>query len=71
MASTSLPLPVYMRIGAAPEFHLSDLTLDLADEGGALQYGRPELAAMLRAAADAIENPTEPDEEVPDAAARR
>ncbi|WP_282698234.1 hypothetical protein [Streptomyces sp. CC208A] len=71
MASTSLTLPVFMRVGATTEFHLGDFALDLADERGALQYGRPELAAMLRAAADEIENPTEPDEEVPDAAARR
>ncbi|MER6515084.1 hypothetical protein [Nonomuraea sp. NPDC001636] len=68
MASTSLTMPVYMRVGTTPEFHLGDFTIDLANERGALQYGRPELAAMLRAAADEIENPTRDDaEEVGDA----
>ncbi|MET7933482.1 hypothetical protein [Streptomyces sp. NPDC005322] len=70
MASTSLTLPVFMRVGDTEEFHLGDFTVDLVDGVGALRYGRPELAAMLRAAADEIENPSENGEEVPDAAPR-
>ncbi|WP_171110589.1 MULTISPECIES: hypothetical protein [unclassified Streptomyces] len=68
MAQTSVTLPVFMRVGDTEEFHLGDFTVDLVDGVGALQYGRPELAAMLRAAADEIENPSD-GEGVPDAAA--
>lgn len=68
MASTSLTMPVYMRVGDTEEFHLGDFSVDLVDGVGALRYGRPELAAMLRAAADEIENPSTDDEGVDDAA---
>lgn len=68
MASTDLTLPVYMRVGDTEEFHLGDFTVDLVDGVGALQYGRPELAAMLRAAADEIENPSTDDVGVDDVA---
>lgn len=63
MADTSMTLPVYMRVGRSDEFHLGDFTVDLADGDGSLRYGRPELAAMLRAAADEIEHPSEDGEE--------
>lgn len=68
MASTDVTLPVFMRVGDTEEFHLGDFTVDLVDGVGALRYGRPELAAMLRAAADEIENPTVDAEGVEDAA---
>lgn len=68
MASTSASFPVFMRVGDTEEFHLGDFTVDLVDGVGALKYGRPELASLLRAAADEIENPTEGDEGVDDAA---
>ncbi|MEU1141791.1 hypothetical protein ABZ392_33785 [Streptomyces sp. NPDC005885] len=67
MASTELTLPVHMRVGDQPEFHLGVFTVDLLDEVGALRYGRPELAALLRAAADEIESQTVDVKEVPDA----
>ncbi|MFJ1995311.1 hypothetical protein [Streptomyces asiaticus] len=66
MASTNLTLPVFMRVGGGAEFHLGDFTVDANETEGVLQYGRSELAAMMRAAADEIERPT--GEEVPDAA---
>lgn len=62
-------LPVHMRIGSGDEFHLGDFTVDVNGDG-TLQYGRPKLAEMLRAAADEIENPTVDEQEVPDAPAR-
>lgn len=68
MASTDLTLPVYMRVGDTEEFHLGDFSVDLVDGVGALRYGRPELAAMLRAAADEIENPSTDDVGVDDVA---
>ena len=68
MASTSLTMPVYMRVGDTEEFHLGDFSVDLVDGVGALRYGRPELAAMLRAAADEIENPSTDDVGVDDVA---
>ncbi|MEE4598232.1 hypothetical protein V2J94_41425 [Streptomyces sp. DSM 41524] len=68
MASTSLTLPVFMRVGDTEEFHLGDFTVDLVDGVGALRYGRPELAAVLRSAADEIENPASTGEGVDDAA---
>ncbi|MFB7228514.1 hypothetical protein ACFCY9_12430 [Streptomyces fimicarius] len=61
-----ITLPVFLRVGSTPEFHLGDFTVDLV--GGALKYGRPEVAQLLRAAADEIENPS-PDEGEDDAAA--
>ncbi len=70
MASTSVAFPVFMRVGDTEEFHLGDFTVDLLDGVGALRYGRPELAALLRAAADEIENPSKDDEGVDDAAPR-
>lgn len=69
MASTSLTMPVYLRVGNTEEVHLGHFTVDLVDGDGALTYGRPELAALLRAAADEVESPSEVDEEMPDAAA--
>lgn len=68
MASTSLTLPVYMRVGDTEEFHLGEFTVGLIDGVGALKYGRPELAALLRAAADEIENPSTDDEGAGDGA---
>ncbi|MBK3563214.1 MULTISPECIES: hypothetical protein [unclassified Streptomyces] len=70
MASTELSLPVYMRVGDQPEFRLGEFTFDLVEVDSSLQYGRPELATLLRAAADEIENPSDTSEEVPDAAPR-
>ncbi|MFB7704352.1 hypothetical protein [Streptomyces niveus] len=46
-----------MRVGGTPEFHLGDFTADLDGEG-TLAYGRPQLAQLLRAAADEVENPS-------------
>ncbi|MFF9312158.1 hypothetical protein ACF1BS_14730 [Streptomyces sp. NPDC014748] len=69
MASTSVTLPVYMRVGNTEEILIGDFTADLMNGAGALRYGRPELAALLRAAADEIEAPSGEDGEVPDAAA--
>ncbi|MBW5420281.1 hypothetical protein GKQ77_01680 [Streptomyces sp. BG9H] len=63
-----ITFPVYMRVGEQPEFRLGEFTVDLATGIGSLTYGRPELAAMMRAAADEITNPSHADEEVPDAA---
>lgn len=63
MASTSITLPVYMRVGNGEEFHLGDFTADgngnaeFVDGNGAAKYGRTEMAALLRAAADEIEGP--------------
>lgn len=68
MASTNLTLPVYMRVGDTEEFHLGEFTVELLDGVGALRYGRPELATLLRSAADEIENPSETDEGEEDAA---
>lgn len=69
MVSTSLTLPVHMRVGNSEEFHLGDFTVDLMDGDGIARYGRPELAALLRAAADEVENPSADDEgDVDDAA---
>ncbi|MFD5682187.1 hypothetical protein [Streptomyces bacillaris] len=62
-----ITLPVFLRVGSTPEFHLSDFTVDLVGEGG-LKYGRPEVAQLLRAAADELENPSS-DEGGDDAAA--
>ncbi|MET7321513.1 hypothetical protein [Streptomyces sp. NPDC005549] len=69
MAATEISLPVYVRVGDTEELHLGDFTVDLANGTGALAYGRPQVAALLRAAADEVENPSEDDAEVPDAAA--
>jgi hypothetical protein len=60
-------LSIFMRVGSTPEFHLGEFTLNLDGEG-TLKYGRPQLAQLLRAAADEVENPS-PDEEGNDAAA--
>ncbi|WP_128818016.1 hypothetical protein [Streptomyces sp. S063] len=65
--TASLNLPVYLRVGSTPEVRLGDFTVDLDGEG-TLKYGRPELAQLLRAAADEIENPSR-DEGGDDAAA--
>jgi hypothetical protein len=56
-------LPVYVRVGDHPEAHFGDVTIGLTD--GLLDEAayRKEMAAFLRAAADAIENPSEDDEE--------
>ncbi|MFG2780815.1 hypothetical protein ACGFY7_23545 [Streptomyces prunicolor] len=62
-----IALPVFMRIGSGDEFHLGEITVDVDVTEATLTYGRPELATFLRAAADAIENPSE---EVDDAAPR-
>ncbi|MFJ5638660.1 hypothetical protein [Streptomyces sp. NPDC093223] len=58
-----------MRVGRSEEFHLGDFTTDLLDDVAVLTYGRPQLAALLRAAADAIEHAGQSDEEVPRAVA--
>ena len=57
MASTELTFPVFIRVGDTEECHLGDFAVDLVDGVGSLKYGRPELAALLRAAADEVENP--------------
>ncbi|MGX1116398.1 hypothetical protein RKD37_001761 [Streptomyces ambofaciens] len=62
-------LPVYMRLGNTDECHIGDIDIDVNGDD-TLQWEPPEMAALLRAAADAIDNPSEDDEEVPDAAAR-
>lgn len=69
-----ITLPVHVRVGDHPEAHFGDLTVPLTAavvEGG-LRIGiaeyRTRMAAFLRAAADAIENPSEDDEEATDAA---
>ncbi|MFC7869641.1 hypothetical protein ACFUS2_00575 [[Kitasatospora] papulosa] len=62
-----ITLPVFLRVGSTPEFHLGDFTVDLVGEG-ALKYGRAEVAQMLRAAADEVDQPS-PDEGDDDAAA--
>jgi hypothetical protein len=63
--AAAINLPVYMRLGNTDECHIGDVEIDVNGDG-TLQWGRQEMAAMLRAAADEIENPSE---EVPDAAA--
>lgn len=60
-------LPVHMRVGDGEEFHLGDFEVDVNGDG-TLRYGRQQLAEMLRAAADEIENPSEDDEGVTGAA---
>lgn len=63
MASTELTMPVFMRVGGQEEFHLGDITFDLASGEHAMPYTRADLASFLRAAADEIENPSEDAEE--------
>lgn len=55
-------LPVFIRVGSTPEIRLGDFTVDVNGDG-TLCYGRPELAALLRAAADEVENPSPDDSE--------
>lgn len=52
-------IPIYMRTGnASPEQQIGELVFDpLQDGAAAAKVWRPQLAAMLRAAADEIENP--------------
>lgn len=69
-----ITLPVHIRVGDHPETHVGDLVLPLTAtvaEGGlriGIEEYRTPMAAFLRAAADAIENPSEDDEEATDAA---
>lgn len=70
----AIRLPVHVRVGDFPEAHFGDLTLELtatpdADEMrlNVAEY-KTQMAAFLRAAADAVENVREDDEEVDDAA---
>lgn len=60
--AAAVNLPVYMRIGATEECHIGDVEIDV-DGDGTIEFGRPELAAMMRAAADEIEHPAVDDEE--------
>lgn len=55
--ATELTLPVRMRVGDGNEFEVGSITLDLVSEGADpdLLNVKPQLAAMLRSAADEIE----------------
>ncbi|WP_282698216.1 hypothetical protein [Streptomyces sp. CC208A] len=64
-----LTLPVYMRVGDSPEQQIGLVTMPVHGDHVEATALRAELASFYRAAADAIENPPEDDEEVPDAAA--
>lgn len=61
-------LPVYVRVGDHPGTHFGDVTVGLTN--GKLDEAayRKTMAEFLRAAADAIENPTETEEGVDGAA---
>jgi hypothetical protein len=51
-------LPVFIRVGEQPEFHLGEVTFDL-DGMADVKAVRGAIAQCLRAAADALEQPAE------------
>ena len=63
--AAAINLPVFLRVGSTPEICLGDVTVDVTGDGH-LRYGRPELAALLRAAANEVENPGPDDHEQED-----
>ncbi|MEU6279742.1 hypothetical protein [Streptomyces sp. NPDC047028] len=63
-----ITLPVHLRVGDY-DGCFGDLTVGLEDGVVPLPGLRTQLAGFLRAAAEAIENPSQDDEEVPGAAA--
>ncbi|MEU9921882.1 hypothetical protein AB0H51_11395 [Streptomyces griseoluteus] len=62
-----IKLSVYLRVGQTPEAHFGDVTMPVRDGEVQVHVYRQHLAEFLRAAADAVENPTD-DEGVDDAA---
>lgn len=63
-----IKLPVYVRVGQAPEAHFGDVTVPVQGDQITVKAYRREIAAFLRSAADELENPTTDDEGVDDAA---
>lgn len=61
MSPAEVTLPVRMRVGDGEEFEVGSITVDLVGETADpdLPEVRPKLAAMLRSAADAVENGTD------------
>ncbi|MFB8772109.1 hypothetical protein [Streptomyces broussonetiae] len=67
--SAEIKLPVRVRVGET-EACWGSVRVPVTDGRVDELAFRRELAAFLRETADALEDPTEDDEEVPDAAAR-
>lgn len=63
-----IKLPVYVRVGEQDEAHFGEVTISVPEGEATVSAVRRELAAFLRAAADEMENPSQDEEEVDDAA---
>ncbi|MGE7135998.1 hypothetical protein [Staphylococcus warneri] len=63
-----ITLPVYVRVGDVPEAHVGEVTVPVQGDQITVRTVRQQVAAFLRAAADAIEKPGEVTEEVDGAA---
>jgi hypothetical protein len=57
-----IKLPVYVRVGETPEAHFGDVTVPVEGDKITVWTYRREMAAFLRAAADALESPTNGEE---------